>query len=125
MRREKHMMSPIDTFKLKQLIGDQDALINSMLLLFANDLTEHISQLQALNGEPDTWPTYQKLLHRLIGSASYFGTDDLRTVLLHAEALSREHDGEALNAMLEQVYREAARVLACDLMQKAMTDPTS
>lgn len=113
------MSSPIDTHKVKQLIGDQETLLHSILLMFANDLTEHVMQLQALHTEIDAWPSYQRLLHRLLGSASYFGTDDLRAVLLEAEACRRNQDRDALNTVLTRVYHEVERILHCELMLSA------
>lgn len=111
---------PIDKNKIQHIISVQEGMIDNMLQLFAKDLQEHCQQLQALHSHDAPMADYGRLLHRLIGSASYFAADDLRAALTEAEQLSQQSDRQQLETALERVYLEIERILECELMQRAL-----
>lgn len=111
---------PINPKKIQQIVGERH-LLNEMLCLFAKDLQEHGRQLQALQRQAAPRIEYQRLLHRLMGSASYFAAEDLRAVLVQADQLCHQESAPALlDAALESVYSEIQRILSCELMQQAL-----
>lgn len=109
------MTTIIDKNKIIQYIGTDETRLNELLLIFAEDLRTHVRQLQTLT--TDDWLKHQRLLHRMIGSASYFGTDDLKECVKQAEHWCRRQDAVQLNLALTQLYHEVERVLSCDLMK--------
>lgn len=115
---------PIHKNKIQQIVGERHDLLNDMLRLFAKDLHEHVQQLQTLQQQAASAADYQRLLHRLMGSASYFAAEDLRAALLQTESLCHQNVAQTLfDAALESVYAEIQRIFDCDLMQQAMGDP--
>lgn len=112
---------PINSNKIQQIIGERDDLLNDMLRLFAKDLQEHSQLLQALQQQAAPMLDYQRLLHRLMGSASYFAAEGLREALVQAELLCHQESAPALfEAALERVYSEIQRILNCELIQQAL-----
>jgi HPt (histidine-containing phosphotransfer) domain-containing protein len=112
---------PINPHKIQQIIGERHELLSEMLRLFAKDLQEHGQLLQALQQQAAPRMNYQRLLHRLMGSASYFAAEDLRSALVEAERLCHEASAPAVfDAALGNVYGEIQRILSCELMQQAL-----
>ena len=90
-------------------------LTDSLLALFADDLKDHVNQLQALM--PNDWLNHHRLLHRLLGSASYFSAATLRSLLLAADLCTQNQDELALTLALKSIYGEIDSILQSDPMQ--------
>jgi HPt (histidine-containing phosphotransfer) domain-containing protein len=109
--------SPIDKAKVIAMVGGNEDVANEMLTLFGKDLEEHIGKLRQLTCQSETMPDFQRLLHRILGSTAYFAANDLNEVVRSAEQLAKRSDHQALEALLPEIYREAERVLNCELIQ--------
>ena len=108
--------APIDLEKIVHLLEGQSLTLDTLLRLFADDLQVHVLQLQTLSTEPPHWSSYHRLLHRLLGSAGYFGAENLRRHLLQAEQACQQCDESALTIALAQVYDEIVCILSCPEM---------
>ncbi len=111
----------LDKNKILQYIGTDETRINTLLVIFATDLRNHAKQLQTL--AIDDWTNHHKLLHRLMGSASYFGTEDLKAYVKQAEYWCQHQQESQLTATLQQLYLEIERVLSCELLP--LDEPSS
>ncbi len=105
----------LDKNKIQHYVGTDKTRLQALLTIFADDLLTHARQLQGLS--IDDWTTYRKCLHRLVGSASYFGTEALKHCVKQAEYCCQQQDEQQLTSALNQLYLEIERVLSCELLQ--------
>lgn len=99
----------VDLEMIKTNFGDNEVLIQEMLIVFLRTLPDEVRQLQ-ISFEKKDWQTLRAIVHRLKGGGSYCGTLRLNHVCTRLEEVILANEKKMISSLYQQLMAEIEKV---------------